>query len=196
MSKSSMRAVFLIVFVMFSALYAGGQTKYGDKTAPFFKIFTSGTYHMKAKTTVGKTTTEVEIYCKGGMTAVVTSAEGESMRIVSKNNKTYMIFETSKMIMLAPEGGQGFKKPETEKITFTGTGTAVFAGKSLPYDEYANADGTKSQYFVDGNKLAGIRNIAPKEGISDIVISVLDQNVPNTIFDIPDGYTNLSGFGG
>ena len=192
-------ALFLVVFVLFPVMYASGQTKFGDKTAPFFKIFSSGTYHMKAKSTSGGTTSDTDFYCKGGISAIITTESGESMRIVLKDKKMYMIFETSKMMMITPSMEDQIPTTiiETDKIKFTGSGTAVFAGKSLPYDEYAGADGGKSQYFVDGNKLAGIRTVS-KEGTEDAVVAALDQNIPNNVFDIPgSGYTvqDMSGMG-
>ena len=185
MITAKLTAAFIFVFALFPVLYANGQTKFGDKTAPFFKTFSSGTYHMKAKTVSGGTATEMELYYKGGMTAVAMVEEGESMRIVVKDKKAYMIFETSKMILIAPsQAADDFKGIEPDKIKLNGSGTAVFAGKSLPYDEYLETDGSKTQYFVDGNKLAGMRSIS-KEGTTDTIISVLDQNVPNNVFDIP-----------
>jgi hypothetical protein len=125
------------------------------------------------------------------------SVSGISTRVVLKDNKTYSITDMPlKMVIISPQGADGqLPKVESGKITYTGSGTAVFAGKSLPYDEYQDIAGVKSQYFVSGNKLAGIRTITGR-GNEDLIISVLDQNVPNNVFDIPSsGYLvqDLSG---
>ena len=185
MTTAKLTTAFIIVLALFPVLYTNGQTKFGDKTAPFFKTFSSGTYHMKARVVSDGSSTDMELYYKGDMGAVLLEEDGEAMRIVMKDKKTYMIFDTSKMILIAPaQAAEDFKGVETDKIKLNGSGTAVFTGKSLPYDEYLGPDGSKSQYFVDGNKLAGIRSIT-KEGTADTIISVFDQNVPNNVFDIP-----------
>ena len=184
--RAKFAAGLVLVFVLFPALYVSGQAKkIGDRTAPFFRILSSGTYHMKAS----DGDTEMELYCKGDMTSVAMIAEGESLRMVSTGKKTYMIFDTSKMVLIGPsDANQESMKLEFDKMTFVRSGTAVFKGKSLPYDEYLDKDGDKSQFFVDGNKLAGIRSIDGKGEQSDMVISALDQNVPNSVFEIPAGY--------
>jgi hypothetical protein len=214
MSKIRIMGILLIVLAAFSAFAGGGSEtqaggsetqaavsgqKIGDSTAPFIRIFDSGTYHIKASLSItgakGTTTDimdDVEVYSRGGTTAGVMSMAGISTRVVLKDKKTYSITDKPlKMVIISSSsqdaGGQ-LPKVETGKLTYTGSGTAVFAGKSLPYDEYQDTAGVKSQYFVNGNKLAGIRTITGK-GNEDMVISVLDQNVPNNVFDIPNsGY--------
>jgi hypothetical protein len=73
----------------------------------------------------------------------------------------------------------------------TGSGTARFNGKNLPYEEYsAKGSDVKFQFFLDGNKPAGFRTIAGKETF-DTIILALDQNVPNNVFEIPSGYRKV-----
>ena len=169
------------------------------KAEAFFKIFASGTYHMKARMSgADGTTTDMESYVKGGMMATIVTAQGQSSRMIFKDNKMYMIMDSAKMIMVMPAtdkteaGGV-----QTSDMKLTSSGTAVFGGKSLPYEEYKDPDGDRAQYFLDGNKLAGIRNIMDGGETIDIVISVLDQNVPGNAFDIPTGYQvqDMSDFG-
>ena len=97
--------------------------------------------------------------------------------------------DSAKMILITPmQDTSQTGAVETSKMVFKGSGTANFTGKNLPYEEYTEGS-EKSQFFYDGNKLAGIRSISPGEGPVDTVISVLDQNVPDSSFNIPSsGY--------
>ena len=182
--------------LIISPITAFAQT---SKTEAFFKIFASGTYHMKARMSGGDgMTADMESYVRGGNMASTISAQGQTTRMIFKDNKMHMIMDSMKMIMITPmmdksqAGGI-----ETANMKPTGSGTARFAGKSLPYEEYSDPQGNKTQYFLDGDKLVGIRSIIGREGTVDIEILTLDQNVPNNVFDIPSGYQvqDMSGFG-
>ena len=190
MSKIN-RSKVLTIMLILGVVLAGqifGQTKFGPKTEPLLKIFASGTYHMKATASGGGTASDMETYSKGGMIATLMSAQGMNSRIVIKDSKSYMIMDAQKMIMVSSlKDTSSTGAVDTNNITFTGSGTAVFAGKSLPYEEYKTGDGSSVQYFIDGNKLAGIRTVVSGQGNMDMVITVLDQNVPDSIFDIPTG---------
>lgn len=83
---------------------------------------------------------------------------------------------------------------KTDGMKPTGSGTAKFDGKDLPYEEYSDAEGNKVQFFLDGNKLAGIRNVLKGGQTADITILVLDQNVPANMFDIPGDYKQIGAF--
>ena len=186
MKKSMQLTVIAFIIGLILVGNVSGQT--GGKTASFIKLLESGTYFMKASVTSEGTTAIVETYAKDGKMAVVSSVEGMSTRSVIKDRKTYMIMDSLKMVMVMPfTGTNEISKVVVDKMKLTGSGIAKFNGKDLPYDEYSNPDGIKIQYFIDGNKLAGIRSIA-KEGSADLVIIELNQNVPNSIFDIPTGY--------
>jgi len=178
---------------------ASGQIKFGPKTEPFLKTFVSGTYHMKARTTSGGTTAEMDIFSKGDMVSV-SSTQGDFSRMIIRDNKMYMIMESQKMILVTPaqNASDTVGTVETEGLVYTSAGTASFAGKNLPYEEYSTKDGSKVQYFIDGNKLAGMRNITPGENPEDVVILALDQNVPDSAFSVPtSGYQiqDMSKFG-
>ena len=171
----------------------------GGRTDAFFKMFSSGNYHMKAQMLGGEVDeSTIETYVKDDRMASVISAAGEATRIIIRDNKTYIIIDSARMVIVAPlDNSSETGRIETEGMRFTGSGTAIFAGKSLPYEEYSSPDGIEAQYFLDGNRLAGIRNIVDREGTIDIVILELDQNVPNNVFDIPSGYQvqDMTNFG-
>jgi len=187
-----------LIFSLILTAQVSGQTKFGPKTEAFVKIFTSGTYHMKASVTDNGVRSDMEVFVKGNRVASLVSSQGETARIVVRDNKTYMIMDSAKMILITPmQDASQTGAVDTSGMTFTGSGTANFAGKNLPYEEYTHGS-EKTQFFYDGNKLAGLRTIVPGEGNSDTVISVLDQNVPDSAFNIPSsGYQvqDMSAFG-
>ena len=161
----------------------------GSRTEAFLRIFSSGTYHMRARVVEGRKETTVEIYARGGLMATTTTEKGETTRIIQRDRKTYMIMDSARMVMVTSmENVSGIGGVETDGMNFTGTGTARFNGRNYSYDEYSSANGEKVQYFIDGNNLVGIRNIIPRQPTVDIIILALDQNVPNNVFDIPSGY--------
>ena len=168
------------------------------KTDAYFKVFASGNYHMKAKISGGGTTSDMESYMKGDMMATTMTAQGESTRMIFRDNKMYMIMDAAKMIMVMPAGDKSEAGGvDTNDMKLSGSGTASFGGKSLPYEEYMDPEGSKAQYFMEGTKFAGIRNIVSGGETIDLIISVLDQNVPDNVFNIPTGYQvqDMSAFG-
>ena len=189
MQRVNFRTVFLLVFGVILVWGASAQTG-GGKTKAFFDILDSGTYHMKARMVVSKSgEMAMETYSKDGKIATGTTSQGMSFRVVVKDNKTYTILDAAKMIMVSPvQKGKDTGRIQTNGMKFTGSGTADFNGKKLPYEEYADSAGNKVQLFLDGSKLAGIRNIMGKETIMDMIIDLLDQNVPASVFELPSGY--------
>jgi len=167
----------------------------GGKTAAFFSMFDSGTYHMKAKTAVAGMEVISETFIKGDMMATVGETGGMSYRSIKRDNKMYVIDDGTKTVMVMPipaSLGSTPEEPVRAGMIVTGSGTARFNGKNLPYEEYSlkGESGVKAQLFLDGNNLAGIRTIAGGETI-DMVILALDQNVPNSVFEIPSGYQRM-----
>jgi len=160
--------------------------------AKYFKMFSGGTYHMKAKMVGGGVETTMEMYMKGDKWATLTEMGGMSNKMILKDHKMYIVNNEAKTVMVSNTTPSLEKRSgiETDGMTLTGSGKAEFNGKNLPYEEYSNNMGSKVQYFLDGDKLAGIRNINDEMSI-DIVILVLDQNVPDSIFDVPGNYQKI-----
>ena len=160
----------------------------GERSAAFFRIFESGTYHMKAKVLVGGIEASSDIYARGGMFASTTSTLGMTTRMIQRDNRTYTIVDAIRTVMVMQNtdtvqaGGV-----VTDQMRFANSGTARFDGRNLQYDEYSDPDGVRVQYFIDGNSLAGIRTIVAELTV-DIIITELNQNVPNNVFDLPTGY--------
>ena len=186
-----MAIFFVLAFGLILAGQVSAQVKFGPKTESFFKIFSGGTYHMKTTTSAGGVSAEMELFIKGDRLATTVSSQGQTVRTILRDNKAYMIMDQMKMIMITPsQGVYNSGAIDTTGMSFSGSGTAAFAGKNLPYEEYTDNNKDKAQYFIDGNRLAGVRSISSAAGTVDMVISVLDQNVPDSVFNIPtSGYT-------
>ena len=195
--KKRIMVLGILALVLFgSSIRAYAQTGRADA---FFRIFSSGTYHMKAMVTESGLTIDMEINMKNGMTATIVTMQGETIRTILRDNKAHMIMDSEEMVMIMPAGAEtaGGGGVSTDGMRPSGSGTAQFGGRSLPYEEYRDAKGDRTQYFLDGTRLAGIRSISGSVTV-DMVISELNQNVPNNVFDIPQGYfvQDFSAFGG
>ena len=172
----------------------------GGKTEAFFKTLSGKNYHMKTKTDMSGIKTGlggieviVDTYVKGDMIATVSEAGGMKIRSVYRDKKVYAIQDLSRTVtvMSAAAGNKPEEPVRTDGMSMTGSGTARFNGKNLPYEEYsAKGSDVKFQFFLDGNKPAGFRSIAGKETF-DTIILALDQNMPNNVFDIPSGYRKV-----
>jgi hypothetical protein len=169
----------------------------GGRTGAFISMFDGKNYHMKARTSFQGIEMVTETYIKGDMFASVSETMGISTRSVQRDDMTYIIMDATRTYMVFPRSastGNPSEEPvQTAGLIFTGSGTARFDGRNLPYEEYSiTTDGytIKMQWFLDGNNLAGIRTITSEMTI-DMVILALDQNVPNSVFEIPAGYQRM-----
>ena len=187
MQKVVRKIMFALVLGFILVGYVSAQAS-GGRTEAFFRIFESGTYHMKARMISNGAEIPTEINARDGMVAATTTTMGMTTRMILRDNRTYVIIDALRMITVMPlmstieAGGV-----ETNQMRFNNTGTAIFDGINLQYDEYSNPEGARVQYFVDGDRLVGIRSISGEISV-DFIISELNQNVPNNVFDIPSGY--------
>ena len=165
----------------------------GGRTGAFFKTFEGKNYHMKAKSTVEGMEMIVETYTKGDMTATVSETSGMTFKTIYRDNMAYVVNDAQRTVMVYPvTAGAAPEEPvQTTGLIMTGSGTARFNGRNLPYEEYSLSSGSvKTQWFLDRNNLAGIRTITSEMTI-DMVILAFDQNVPNSVFEIPAGYQRI-----
>ena len=159
MQKEVRKLMFALVLSLILVGYVSAQTG-GGRTEAFFRIFESGTYYMKAKIVAGGVEVNSDIYARGGMFAATTTTLGMTTRMVQRDNRTYTIMDTLRMIMVMPATGAiEAGRVETDRMRYSNSGTASFNGRNLPYDEYSNPEGVRVQYFIDGNRLACIRSI-------------------------------------
>ena len=169
----------------------------GGRTGAFFSMFDGKNYHMKTKTILKGMEVIGETFIKGDMMASVSETMGISTRSVKRDNMMYVIYDEMRTVMVMPipaSAGNPSEEPvRTNGLIMTGSGTARFDGRNLPYEEYSlstESVNARSQFFLDGNNLAGIRVISSGQTI-DMVVLALDQNVPNSVFEIPAGYQRI-----
>jgi len=186
---------------------ADNNNNVGILTQNLFQEVNSGIYHMKMKAMSGEMSEvgEIEVYCKNNMTAMIVESEGIKIRIVAKDGKGYTIMDELQMIFVSDMSLEeaadevsimGDDSNITSKmaraiqtnIKYVGEGSGDFHGKTYRYDEYKDTDGSQIFYYMDGSNLKGIRTVSADGEIIDVEIILFDQNVPDSVFDLPDDY--------
>ena len=178
------------LMVVFAACNSGSINK-ADGPAKYFDVLSSGNYHLKAKMTTEGMDVAMEMYMKDGNWSMLSKVGEYTNRVILKDNKMHIIDDPSRTILItkATPSTQEMQI-DTKGMTLTGTGEAEFDGKNLPYEEYTNETGNKTHFFLNGDKLAGIRTFVDEKPV-DMIILEMDQNIPGNVFDIPDDYQKM-----
>jgi len=180
-----------IIMLMITTLSAGllwSQSTFGPKTEKFIKIYESGTFQMKTTMRAGNESSEMEMYVKDNMIAMILTDGKDRVRIVQKDSKSYMIDDKERQIAITPvEQGTVQGIVDTEEIKFISSGSTNFNGKTYLYEEYIS-DADRLLFFVDGDRLIGIRTISAEVGTVDMIIHTFESVVPEHTFDVPAGY--------
>jgi len=164
-----------------------GPGSAGEASAEYFNIIKKGIYHLKISIEVeGIDPTIADYYMRDGEFVTVS----ESKRMVFSDQTMHVIDDQEKTIISYPSQPTAEHGPVTRGGSFTGSGTEEFKGTNLHYDEYAAEDG-KTRYFINNGKLVGLRAIKDDGAVTDLTILECDQNVPDSLFAIPDDYTEL-----
>ena len=157
-----------------------------------FRMFSSGTFHMLASSEG----TDIDLYVKDGMTASVLQAEGMNLRLITKDGKSYTLLVDYAMYMvenLSPDDSNLADIGDVGNLVFVGEGSGTFDGKTMSYAEYKEISNNSTiYYFMDGERLAGMRTVSNGETI-DMVVKAFDQNIPSGIFDIPSDFELYTG---
>jgi nitrogen fixation-related uncharacterized protein len=166
------------------------ENKTGRLSDSVFSITGSGTYHIKMKMDYGS----YEIHAKNGMMSQIIDMESAETeyRMIFRDGKCYTVMDSYKMISVGEASPDQSYVPgfsEMPNLVYIGEGSGEFNGKTYKYDEYADEeDGDYFYYyFFDGAVLVGIRTIFYRVP-ADIIISAFDQDVPDSVFDIPADY--------
>ena len=171
-----------------AATAAAAADAQNSEAAPkeFLDILRSGTWHMKYKTTqTGDTVTE--FFAKDGKRASIIETGGVTSRTLVYDGKMYAISDKAQSVFYTDKVDASMSVvPNINDFVRIGEGTAAFAGKNLPYEEYG-AGSNIVRYFNDGGKPAGIRTVTGSKTV-DIEILSLDQEVPEDVFKIPSNY--------
>ena len=155
-------------------------------TGDILKLFGGGTYHMEM--IERDSGIDMVIYAKGGMTAISFETEDMYYHIVNRDDKSYVIMYELETIFVS-EFTDDISVPsanEIDSLTYVAGGSDEFMGRTYRFDEYSAPLGVRTQYFMDGATLKGIRTISTDGSISEMEIIALDNDVPADIFDIPD----------
>jgi len=167
----------------------------GRITDGIFEIFNTGAFFMKLKILNGEAAgTVMDVHVKDNMSAVVMSSGGLDIRVVIRDGKSYTINDTDKTLYiyeLDPEVAESTGWANTGNLTFVGTGSDEFNGKTLSYDEFKDPKDQRTFYFMDGNTLVGMRSVSEHES-SDVEVLELNTNISDKVFDIPTDYDVLS----
>lgn len=159
-----------------------------------FDLIKSGTYHIKMAMKSDQMDAVVDIYAKNKMTAAVTDIMG-GMRIVNKNGKTYNIADAFKTVSVTQADARGdfFVIADETKLTYVGEGSGEFKGKIYKYDEYRFENGMKMYYFMAGADFVGLRTTDTDGSVTEMEVLAFDQNVPDSVFEIPKDYELVEG---
>ncbi|MCL2352780.1 MAG: hypothetical protein FWC55_09650 [Firmicutes bacterium] len=170
---------------------AASATASGGKAAPFVKLLSGDTYHIKTSGVTAGVDITVEAYMKNGMYAQYYTSSGMSTINIFRDGKLYTFYvdDKSYTVQDAPFDSTSAIY-DTSDLTYDSSGTADFGGKNLPYDTYIDSFGDATQYFTDGNALIGIRTIDSFDNSNqDTNVLALDQNISDSAFELPGGYT-------
>lgn len=154
-----------------------------------YGMINSGMYHIKMRIKSGKIETTAELYGKNGMFAVKTNIFGTT---VYKDGKQYDIIDMLKTVRVTSWDPDGKTEtefiPDESDLIYIGEGTGEFFGGTYKYEEYVTKEGVRTFFYADGNDFIGIRAAEKNGAVTDMKILAFDWNVPDSVFEIPDGY--------
>ncbi len=162
-----------------------GKSKNAAIIEAYFNDLDDGHYHMRSSSDGHHFT---DIYASGGKKATVMEADGKVTRVVFKDGKVYELDGSTKTYRVNEMPDVPGGKVANQDAKFLKSDKAIFAGEMLEYSEYETAVGSQMQVFVKDGAVKGIRTITAEEPI-DIVYEVIDDEIPEDIFDIPTDYT-------
>jgi hypothetical protein len=166
----------------------GTSTSYtlGNLTKNIFEIAKSGTYRMEFSIIGENINDNYAEYAKDGMFAI-----DIGMRTIYKDGKSYLIMDAFEIVMAEDaEPDEEIERflPEESTLTYIGEGSGEFKGKTYKYDEYLNDKGLTMYFYVDDGVFKGIQTIEANGSLTDMEIIAFDQNVPDSVFEIPAHY--------
>lgn len=176
---------------------AGSETLGAKLSGTYAEMMKKNKYLMKYKMTSEfegkKMEVEATVAVSGQNVAVTSLAEGIKTTFLSKDNKTYMVNHSEKVVIEIPQGSAMADGMDneigTDGLTYVSSGVE----DGLAYEKYSTTDGGIKYYF-EGKKLVKI--VLEVEG-KPLVMNILEMsdNVPDIMFEVPSDYekTTLPG---
>jgi len=174
----------------------------GQAMASLIEWMMGGTFSYDYETTTvgpdGTTSGTGSMAMDGGKMAVTSqmTIEGQATtsKIIILDGATYVVDDASKLILKMSNAGAevtGGMMTDYSNIEKIGEGEGEIGGKTLPYEEYKEAQtGATVKYYLDGGQVYGI--VSEYEGyVSTMIISNPSNSVPAGAFDLPSGYTEM-----
>ena len=160
-------------------------------------VLYSGTFRLTAGASASSFSTMMDLYIKGEMAAMNINI-GTAVRVVYRGGECYIISdEHAEYIVADNDMLSDLAKLPTYDIvpdvspSLIDTGTALFDGKMLPYEEYLDASGAEMRFFFEDDLLAGWQGIVNGES-AEMVFVLLEDAVADSVFEIPAAYTKIN----
>jgi hypothetical protein len=181
----------------------GGETGIpdGDAMAALISWMKDGTFSydftMTSKGPDGEMSASGSMAMDGDKMAMTQEFEMDgavmTSRIVQKDDKTYIIDDANKMILvMAGANDEAMDGVVTDytAMTKTGEGEGTVDGKTLPYEEYTQ-EGATVRYYMEDGEVYAIET--ESDGTTTVmVISNASSSVPSGAFDLPTGYAEMA----
>jgi hypothetical protein len=160
---------------------------FGPLTEPHLRMMQGHSWHMKITTFQNAQTLTIDMYKRGDMFAQEVHYEGRAFRTVIRDGKLHVIIDPLKTVYIQDLGDRGAMDLASAKMSFVESGEERFDGRRRTFEEYSDGE-NRVRYYVDKDKLVGIRQFDDKGKATDIVVVELDRRVPNVKFSIPANY--------
>ena len=181
-----------------------------EKTLNFERyrsMYSSGTYHIVFTTNDEDLGDAPIISAKKGKNVLVTTTiEGMTGTVIYRGDvdKTYFVVDDMKQYFSIPKRFMGEDIDMSEMDLISGffsedidtskfkSETKKVDGKKLTVESYVTKSGTKRLYYFDNGELVRIDSVDESGESSEFYIQSITNDVPDSTFDIPEGYGFLN----
>ncbi len=143
-----------------------------------------------------------KIYVKGEKVAMEADMGVMAVRIIYANNSVKMIMPSLRCYMTVPADEMGdfdideltaaLGEIDSDELEYVGTTTEKVDGKNYVCETYNDGVNTNKYYFDSNDNLKRIEIIDASGNKNVTKVNEFSSNVPDSVFDIPSGYTELT----